>query len=76
MSHFYGVLNGQAQTSATRCGSKNSGMVATAASWDGAIRTEMYYDEISGKNMFVVTQTTWRGAGINKVLARGVVGEK
>jgi len=41
MSQFYGTLNGQARTVATRRGSKNSGVTATAASWAGAVRVSV-----------------------------------
>ena len=43
MSHFYGTLQGN-RGEATRCGTKNSGLVTYAASWSGAIRTHLWYD--------------------------------
>lgn len=75
MSHFYGVLNGS-RGEATRCGTKGSGMEATAASWDGAIKVYLRYDEKTGRNTYEVVQTPWHGRGVSEVLARGVVGER
>ena len=72
MSHFYGVLSGS-RGEATRCGTKNSGMSATAASWKGAINVVLY--EENGVDMYRVVQIPWRGNGVSKVLAKGVVGE-
>jgi len=74
MAHFYGVLSG-ARGDATRCGNKGSGMIATAASWNGAIVVELHYDEASGKNRFTVSETRWHGAGRNREIATGIVGE-
>lgn len=73
MSHFYGVLLG-AKGKATRAGSKNSGMEATAASWDGAIKTVLYYNSATGKNHFEVWQTQWEGKGILTLIAKGTIG--
>ena len=42
MSHFYSKIQGN-RGEATRCGTKDSGVTATAASWTGAIRTELLY---------------------------------
>lgn len=36
MSHFYGTLKGS-RGQATRCGTKDSGIMASAQSWDGSI---------------------------------------
>ena len=44
MSHFYSIIQGN-RGHATRCGTKDSGVTATAASWTGAIRPELWYDE-------------------------------
>ena len=71
MSHFYGVLRGS-RGPVTRCGTKNSGVETTAASWSGAIVTTLFQKD--GVDMYRVTQVPWRGAGIFKVLAEGEVG--
>lgn len=72
MSHFYSVISGQGGP-ATRCGSKGSGVVATAASWRGAVSVRMYVDD-AGVDRFVVSQERWHGAGVSRDIARGVVG--
>ena len=74
MSHFYSVISGQAGT-ATRCGSKSSGIMAVAASWRGSIRVDLHYGD-DGKDHFTVSQECWHGAGVSHVIARGVVGER
>jgi len=73
MSHFYGVLKGS-RGEVTRCGAKSSGLSTTAASWSGAIRTEVYYDKDLDCNMFRVYETTWQGAGKNRLVAEGKLG--
>jgi hypothetical protein len=73
MSHFYGVLQGS-RGQATRCGTKNSGVETTAASWDGAIQVDLRYDEESDKNIYTVSQIPWHGQGVRKIIAEGIVG--
>lgn len=73
MSHFYGTLKGQ-RGLATRTGSKSSGIQTTAASWNGAIRVEVYRDDGSDTDRFVVTEIPWMGCGVSRVLAEGVLG--
>ena len=72
MSHFYGTLRGQAGE-ATRCGSKNSGLTAWAASWQGAVQISLY--EQDGVDMANVSLIPWQGAGVSKLLYSGPVGE-
>lgn len=75
MSHFYGVLQGnRGQT--TRCGSKLSGIHTTAASWSGAIDVDVYYDDEKGKDVYIVVQRPWKGRGVSKVIASGVIGDE
>ena len=74
MSHFYGILNGQAVTSATRRGSKASGIRARVASWAGCIYVSLYVDA-DGRDCYVVEQVPWHGAGIRQTLAVGFVGK-
>lgn len=70
MAHFYGVLQG-ARGEASRLGHKSSGLRATAASWQGAVRTELY--EKDGEDYALVQLLPWRGQGTNKVLYDGPV---
>ena len=53
MSHFYGTIYGN-RGAGTRCGTKDSGMVAIAASWDGCIRTYTWYDVWNDVNKYEV----------------------
>ena len=73
MSHFYGTIKGQANSEATRCGSKSSGLSTYAAGWGGAIHVRLY--ELDGKDHFVISQVPWQGSGISKLIATGVLGE-
>lgn len=43
MSKFYGQVSGQAETTATRRGSKD--IKVSAQSWDGSIQTRLYYND-------------------------------
>lgn len=43
MSAFYGQVEGQAKTIASRRGSANSHIKASVQSWNGSIITELYY---------------------------------
>ena len=62
MSHFYGTLQGN-RGCATRCGTKASGITVQAAGWDGAVETNVWYDEKNDRNMVEVTFIRWHGAG-------------
>ena len=74
MSHFYGVLQGS-RGEATRCGTRRSGIVTTAAGWGGCIRVHVYHDETTGEDRFVVAQDTWQGKGVTEQIATGVLGQ-
>jgi hypothetical protein len=70
MSKFYGVLQGS-RGQATRCGTKGSGITATAASWAGAIETTIHWNEKLERNEYTVTKRAWHGHGDYEVLAEG-----
>ena len=69
MSHFYGTLQGS-RGEATRCGTKNSGVVTEAAGWGGCVKTYVY--EYEGVDKFRVTLEPWQNSGgKSKILAEG-----
>lgn len=70
MSKFYGVLQGE-RGETTRCGHR--GIESTVASWAGGIRTVLYVDD-KGRECYRVEQVSWRGAGVYRLLASGIVG--
>ena len=72
MSHFYGKLQG-GRGEATRCGHKSSGLQTVAASWDGAVKTDLHHED--GVDMVHVYLTKWHGRGVHKTLYIGPVGE-
>lgn len=73
MAHFYAVAVGQAKTSATRQGSKKSGLVTVAASWQGAVNVQLY--EKDGVDYARVSLRPWHGRGRDLDLYHGPVGE-
>ena len=75
MSHFYGVMQGQAGEE-TRRGSKNSGLQVTAASYSGAIKVELWHDALTEVDRYRIYATQWRGAGKEFDIASGVLGVK
>ena len=74
MSHFYSVIQGN-RGQATRCGTKDSGVTATAASWTGAIRTDLWYSPEDDVNRYTVVMIPWHGVGCTRVMATGIVGD-
>jgi hypothetical protein len=72
VAHFYGTARGNRST-ATRCGTKTSGMETYAASWQGAVRTILYTRD--GVDYAHVKLTDWYGTGTNRTLYDGPVGE-
>lgn len=72
MSHFYGIVEGDAKTTATRQGSKLTGLVTFCASWEGAIRCHAYVK--NGIDYVQIEKITWRGKGEHKLLYDGPIG--
>ena len=72
MSKFYGEIRGS-RGSATRCGSKKSGLTTVAASWAGAIEVHVF--ELDEVECFVVTMIPWHGNGPFKILCTGKIGK-
>jgi len=76
MSHFYGSIPTSARkTVPTARAHKSTGLTTVAASWAGAVRVDVWYNEETGKDCFHVYQTRHHGAGVEKLLAQGNVGE-
>ena len=72
MAHFYGVLEGKSGT-ATRCVTKESGLVATAAGWGGCVMVRVYRDE-AGVDRYIVTLGPWKGSGGEfETIAQGIL---
>ena len=74
MAQYYGRVEGN-RGEATRLGTKDSGIGTVAASWDGCILTNIWYDATKQVNRYEVWQGTWHGAGVSRLLSRGIVGE-
>ena len=71
MAHFYGTVQGN-RGEGTRLGTTKSGITTHAAGWGGAIRTEVFYDAKTGRDMYRVELIPWQGSGgVSRVLAEG-----
>jgi hypothetical protein len=70
MAHFYGTLKGS-RGEASRLGTKSSGLTTIAASWNGAVKTELY--EKGGRDFARVSLIPWNGEGINSIIYEGPV---
>ena len=67
MAHFRGTLQG-ARGEASRLGTRSSGLQTVAASWQGAVRVELY--ERDGYDCARISLTPHRGAGVNRLLTK------
>jgi hypothetical protein len=75
MSHFYGSVKGN-RGEATRGGSKRSGYTSYCAGWGGGIEVRLWHDPDGGKDHYTVCQVPHHGKGIEREIARGIVGEE
>ena len=76
MSHFYGTLQGASGVSATRTGSKKSGMITYCASRKGAVKCRAYIHQSTGDDWIIVEKVPWQGTGEYKTLYEGPIGEE
>ena len=74
MSHFYGSVKGN-RGEATRGGSKYSGYTSYCAGWGGGIKVNLWHDPDGGKDHYTVCQVPHHEKGIEREIARGIVGE-
>jgi hypothetical protein len=70
MAHFYARIAGR-RGPASRLGTRSSGIEATAASWQGAVRVRLY--ERDGVDMADVSLIPWHGNGRHVALYSGPV---
>lgn len=73
MAHFRGEVAGQRGT-ASRLGSRVSGLRTTAASWEGAVEVTLTRDESASHDVAEVWLIPWFGKGIKRLLYSGPVG--
>ena len=74
MAHFYGSVEGRAQTEASRLGTKDSGITTEAASWNGAIRVTFWHDATEDVDRYQVNMIPWNEVGKSRVIESGIVG--
>ena len=72
MAHFYGSCEGNRKVT-TRCGTKNSGYTTRAASWEGAVVVNLFFNEDKKEDWAEVCLTTHEGQGKNITLYWGPV---
>jgi len=75
MSHFYGHVQGN-RGDVSRGGSKASGYMATAASWQGCVKVNLWHDDKTGVDMAEVRLDRWHGRGVYQILYTGPVSGK
>lgn len=74
MAHFWGKLRGY-RGEATRDGNEASGLVATLASWSGAVVVETYIGE-NGEDRVKVSLTPSAGEGVEATVYDGPMAPK
>ena len=74
MSQFYGSVQGKAGR-ATRLGEKKGGLRTIAASRQGAVQVDLYYNPKTDKDEYIISLVPWYGQGKPLVIASGSVGQ-
>ena len=57
MSYFYGSLEGQGRTTATRRGNKKTGIECHVRGWNHGVRVVILHNEHTGKDVVLVERT-------------------
>ena len=73
MAHFRGYVQG-VRGLASRLGSKDSGLVTDAESWEGRVSVHLWHDDEAGVDMADVSLEPHHGTGESRTLYRGPVG--
>lgn len=60
MAHFYGEVSGRAQTAATRCGTKKTGLQAHIRGWHVGVRVEA--DHANDQDILTISVTHGSGS--------------
>lgn len=74
MSAFYGMIKGN-RGAATRGGSKVSGYMSSCQSWDGSVRTDMWYNDEDKLMVTIGLNTQGSSTYIDETLFRGTFEE-
>lgn len=54
MAHFYGQVRGNAATTASRCGTRNSGLRVSAQTYNGSVIVSVMDGKRDGKPVFTI----------------------
>lgn len=70
---FWSTLEGRGQM-VERGGTKDSGMQAALAGWEGRVTVRVWYNEAKGRDEFSVWLSPhWNGDGESKEIASGIL---
>lgn len=76
MAHFYGTVSTGRGTSASRTGSKDTGLVVDAMGWTGRIEVHLRHDKENGHDHYRIVQTPHPKSdnGVRELVAEGILG--
>lgn len=72
MAHFRGLVHGS-RKEVTRLGTKKSGLMVEAQSWEGKVSVILYHNVDKGKDYCKVSLVVHHGHGTQRVLYHGPV---
>lgn len=55
-------------------GIKKDGMLLISASWTGAVKIKMFYNEETDENWVTIRKIPWNNVGIHKLIYSGPIG--
>lgn len=74
MAQYRGVISGGQRGSASRLGTKKTGLTVEAQTWQGKIVVGLYHNEKTGRDMVNIEFARHsNGAGINETLYDGPI---
>ena len=72
--HFYATIHQSARkTMPTARGHKSTGIGATVATYNGAVRVTINHDREANRDYFIVERVPWQGQGEREWLAEGYI---
>ena len=75
MTHYLTKCSGRAPSTASRLGTKKTGVSAIVASWVGSCRITIIWNEKKQEDVLLVELQPWHGSGVNHVIYEGSINE-